>query len=309
MISKPLLYSLAGLSPLAYRLFLFLYSLPRLEHTNVQTTLPIIRNTLGLSAKNENNKNILAAVDELLESRVLKSFKTNQNHYGDGKICLIAAVLPIKNYRWSFDFTLNPKILEMEQSGNWSPIPTSIFPKLKSIYALKLFMLLFANRQLKQRKINLTHPQFCVAVGLNPKLRPSEVRRRLQPALLEIQEYGTNLFVGSDNFSFSKKSNIWSICWQFSKKEPQKEALPDSKNLKNMPKKQFITLLRSLASQGLATLKVSVTGGTVSVNAKGYIVNLSNGQTLNKNTANQIWTELYKQRQNLHKYIISPQVR
>lgn len=309
MIAKPLLYSLAGLSPLSYKLFLFLYSLPRLEHTNVQTTLPIIRSALGLSSKNENNKNILAAVDELLESRVLRSFKTNQNHYGDGKICLIAAALPIKNYRWSFDFTLNPKILEIEKSGNWSPIPTEIFPKLKSIYALKLFMLLFANRGLKQRKINLTHTQFCMAVGLDPRLRPSEVRRRLQPAFTEIQQSGANLFVGPDNLLFSRKTGSWSIVWQFSKIEPQKPTMPDARDLKNMPKKRFITLLRSLASQGLATLKVSVTGGTVSLNAKGYIVNLSNGQTLNKNTANQIWTELYKQRQNLHKYIISPQVR
>lgn len=309
MISKPLLYSLAGLSPLSYKLFLFLYSLPRLEHTNVQTTLPIIRSALGLSSKNGNNKNILAAVDELLESRVLKSFKTNQNDFGDGKICLIAAALPIKNYRWSFDFTLNPKILEIEQSGNWSPIPTNIFPKLKSIYALKLFMLLFANRQLKQRKINLTNSQFCMAVGLDPKLRPSEIKRRLQPAFMEIQQSGANLFVGPDNLLFSRETGSWSIVWQFSKKEPQKPSMPDARDLKNMPKKQFIALLRSLAMQGIVSIKVPVSNGFISINSKGYIINFSTGKVFDRDFSNKLWSELYKQRQILHKRIISPQVR
>jgi hypothetical protein len=154
-IQSHLLFSLTHLSPLAYRLFLFLYSLKR-EQSEVKTDLPSIRHALGLADKNQNNKNVFEAIEELKEWITLRDFRTLKAEYESSSFPLFADVSVLKKWKYSLVFTLSPKVLEIEKSGSFTPLSQGYLAKLKGIYALKLFMLIYSHRKLAQQNTSLT---------------------------------------------------------------------------------------------------------------------------------------------------------
>jgi hypothetical protein len=139
---------------------------------------------------------------------------------------------------------------------------------------------------------------------MDPKLRPSEIVRRLMPALIEIQAASTPI-VGFMP-EYDRRQQVWVISWDYeaTRKEQPAPKLRDKTDFKNLKFNEFISLIRTMALT--QTIKIPVGNGVLGVDRKGHLYNANTGETFDKVKAGQLWQGLWKNRKNLESNYLSP---
>ncbi len=225
-INLPLkfLSSTTHLSPLAFKIFLFLYALPRnTKHNEVKTDFPSIRRALNLADKHQNNLNIIDAIDELKEWVTIKDFRTLRAEYESATFPLLSSISVIKterkNAKRELVFELSKKVLEIDTTKNFLPFEVEFLKQFKSAYGLRLFLMLYAERFRNNSKIELKNDYLAELLSLPKDTPPSIVQRRIANALKEIDLVKHINYFNVIGFIFDKKRRCWQIEWHYLKKQ------------------------------------------------------------------------------------------